>query len=507
MNSSEKLAPGNANNYQSSRLASSTLISNEELCTVGCNHAVITWVTPQQPADTTIYFGEQPAHLIKRTINNHTEFHWMEIDNLKPATRYWYQVASNTGKGSLNSFITLPRPAGKYLFSYAIFSDLHITGKNPAHVTQDINEIYFGKLAEYASTLLVQCILDSKKRNIDLVVITGDLTDDAGREQYFTFRDLLLSYRGDTPFLLCIGNHDKYTKNFGLGEKGFIEIVANRENTTSTVMFRDYQFILIDSCKENNNWGYIDPEQLNWIQSILKSSSKPAYLFLHHPCNGPDTWFGIKNYTEFQKMLRPFSNVQGIFSGHIHRNKVTTNNFMTGNLPYVEVPATVQFPCAYAVVQVYEDGFIYNSYKVSRLDLSEMSRGRFILKGGGNALLTRYGFGGIGDRSFSYISGRLFYPRQYELTVTLEQQKAIELYQQTQSVDGASLMAADNINKSRVVLGRYDSLPLAFRSHWDKFLVYRMKAVIGKEGSYDVPQNIKLYAQKMSKKMNNKKEN
>ncbi|MDD4169614.1 MAG: metallophosphoesterase family protein [Desulfotomaculaceae bacterium] len=484
MNSTGKLTSENENNYRPCRLSYDTLISNEELCTVGYNHAVITWVTPQQPADTTIYFGEQRAHLTRRTINDYTEFHWMELDNLKPATRYWYQVASNTGKGSLNSFITLPKPKGKYLFSYAVLSDIHIACGNP---TKDFNEIYFGKLSEYSNDLFIQCILDSKRRNIDLAVITGDLTDDASRQQYLELRDLLLPYFGDTPYLLCIGNHDKYINNSSLGEKGFIELVANREKTTSTVMFNDYQFILIDSCKPNINKGYIDPGQLKWIQGMLKSNRKPAYLFLHHPCNGPDTWFGVKNHMEFQRIIRPFANVRGIFSGHIHRNKVTTNKFMTGNLPYVEAPATVQFPCGYGIVRVYENGFIYNSYKVSRLDLSEMSRDRFILKGG-NALLSRYSFGGLGDRSFSWINGQLFYPRQYELTVTLDQQKAIELYKHTQSVDGASLTAAGNINKSKVILGRFDSLQLAFRSHWYKSLVYQMDVAIGKEDSGYIPR-------------------
>ncbi|MDD3652841.1 MAG: metallophosphoesterase family protein [Desulfotomaculaceae bacterium] len=488
------------NYYQPSYWACSTLISNEELCTVGCDHAVITWVTPQQSADTTIYFGEQPAHLTKHTINYNTEFHWMEIDNLKPATRYWYQVASNRSKGALNSFMTLPRPAGKYLFSFAILSDIHIAGENPA---RDINEIYLGKLVEYSNALLVQCILDCKRRNTDLVVITGDLTDNATRQQYLMLRNLLLPYFGDTPYLLCIGNHDKYTKNSGLGEKGFLDFVANRDRTITSIMFRDYQFLLIDSCKENNNWGYIDPEQLRWIKSILKNNKKPAYLFLHHPCNGPDTWFGVKNYMEFQKTIRPFSNVQGVFSGHIHRNKVTTNHFMTGSLPYVEVPATVQFPCAYAIVQVYENGFTYNTYKVSRLDLSEVSRDRFILKGRGNALFTRYSFGGIGDRSFSFINGQLFCPRQYELTVTLDQQKAITLYKHTQSVDGASLTTVDNMNKFNVVLGRYDSLQLAIQSHRNKFLIYRMNASISKEGSGGVPQDIKLLIEEMRNKREN----
>ncbi|MDD4238001.1 MAG: metallophosphoesterase family protein [Desulfotomaculaceae bacterium] len=459
-----------------------TIITNEELYTVGSQHAVITWVTPQQRADTSMHIGKAPKHLIKHTIALDTEFHYAEMYNLKPSTRYWYQVESNGVKGSLNSFTTLPQPKGKYLFSFAVMSDTHI---NYGEVSEDINEIYLGKLVAYANPLLIQCILDSKRRDIDLAVITGDLTDTASSLQYSGLRNQLLPYFGDTPYLLCTGNHDKYTKNSGLGEQGFLDNLTGREKTYTSIIFKDYLFLLIDSCKQNDNWGYIDPVQMQWLESMLTTNrGLPAFLFLHHPCNGPDLWFGIKNHREFLKLTRPFPNIQGVFCGHVHRNHVTTNRFTTGSRAYVEVPATVQFPCAYAIVRVYEDGFEYNSYKVSRLDLSEMSRERFILKNGGKAILTRYCLGRIGDRSFSYFDNQLFRPKQYEVSVTLEKSKANELYENALSIDGASLVPAYDTQKSKVILGRYDCLPLTMQALRQKYSRYGMHARVIEDGFY-----------------------
>lgn len=440
--------------------SSGTIITNEELYAVGSQHAVITWVTPQQRADTSIYIGRDPNRLNKHTfaLDFDTEFHYTEMLNLKPATRYWYQVESNGVKGSLNSFKTLPEPKGKYLFSFAVISDAHI---NYGESTEDINEIYFGKLVDYANPLLIQSILDCKSRNIDLAVITGDLTDTASRLQYMGLRDELLPYFGSTPYLLCIGNHDKYTKNSGLGESGFLDILVNRGKTYTSMLFNDYLFLLIDSCRPDDNWGYIDPEQMQWIESMLTTNKgRPAFLFLHHPCSGPDLWFGIKNHKEFLKLTQSFPGIQSIFCGHIHRNHVTSKRLLTGNRPYVEVPSTIQFPCAYAIVRVYEDGFEYNSYKVNRLDLSEMSRERFILKNGGKAVVARYLSGRISDRSFSCFNGRLFHPRQYEVSVTAENTRAMKLYEKARSLNGASLIPAYETNKSKVIFGRYDSLQL-----------------------------------------------
>lgn len=459
-----------------------TVIVNEELCTVGSQQAVITWVTPQQRTDSSMYLGEDPKQLKKQTFAWDREFHYIEMYGLKPSTRYWYQVESNGVKGPLSSFTTLPKPPGQHLFSFAIITDTHI---NYGEVAEDINETYLGKLVDHANTLLTQCILDSKSRHIDLAILPGDLTDTAGSLQYLGLKNQLLPYFGNTPYLLCPGNHDKYTKNDGLGEQGFLDYLAGGKKTYTSTVFKDYLFLLLDSCRQDDNWGYLAPDQLEWLKSTLTENiGRPAFLFLHHPCNGPDLWFGIKNHREFLKMIKFFPDIQGVFCGHIHRNLVTTNRLMTGRRPYVEVPATVQFPCGYAIVQVYENGFQYNSYKVSRLDLSELSRERFILKRGGKAILTRYCMGRIGDRSFSYFNDQLYRPRQYEVSVTLDNMKAFGLYEKARSIDGASLIPAYDANKSKIILGRYDTLHLTMQSFRQKHSRYGGLTRIIEEAGY-----------------------
>jgi len=98
------------------------------------------------------------------------------------------------------------------------------------------------------------------------------------------------------------------------------------------------------------------------------------------------------------------SNVQAVFCGHMHRNAITTNRWLGGSRPYIEVPATVQFPCGYGLVRIYEGGFEYGSHKISRLDLSEKSRRKVAL--GLGSLYSQYAFGSLADRSFSYLSDR-----------------------------------------------------------------------------------------------------
>lgn len=468
------------------------VIKNEELCTAGSDHAVFSWVTPGQKADTTVYLAEDPGALVKYSSRPDTEYHLAEVRGLKPSTRYWYNVASGGASGPLNSFVTLPAPGGKQVFSLGLISDTHIASGDSVN---DVNEKHFGKLSNYSGVLWEQCVRDIKARNINLAIILGDLSDSASERQYQWLRRSLLPAFGDIPYLACIGNHDKYLKNAGLGERGFLKYVANRPETRASFNILGHQLVLIDSCRQDKNWGQIGDEQMSWVEEQLKESAgRPSFLFLHHPCNGFDVWFGTKDFRNFQQTIGSFPDVRGVFCGHMHRHYVSTSRFVTGSLPYIVLPATVQYPCSYAVMRVYEKGFEYNAYKISRLDLSEMSRDGTLPKKRGRSVFTRYSFGGIGDRSISYSSGRLHRHNQYELSAALEHKKAMELYTRAQAAGGASCAPAAESGKTKVVLGRRDTLGLALVSRLRKIPLCGIKSLIIKEGSISLPEEfIKIY--------------
>jgi len=458
---------------------SGNVISNEELCTVGSGHAVVTWSTSQPCSRVTVHVGEDPARLTGLTMaSRHPTCHWGELTGLKPATLYWYQVESAGARGSLNCFRTLPAPEGRYLASFAVITDAHVSA---GHSLTDPNRLFLGKLDEYAEVLLSRAILDAKERGVGLVVFTGDLTDSGDRSQYLVVRDQILPHLGDTPGLLGIGNHDKFTRHGGIGERGFYEYLASRERGYFSARFLDCNFVLLDTCRENENMGYLDAAQLRWVEDTLREGGdRPVFLFLHHPAHGFDLWYGLRNQQDFTRLAGRFPSVQGVFCGHMHRSKVTADG--PDGLPYVEVASTVQYPCGYAVVRLYEGGYEYNAYKVGRLDLSELSRERFILKNNGQALFSRYSFGGLGDRCFSRFNRTLYRPELYELAVVTSPARALDLYRQAQAAGGASL-ASVQAGRTRVVLGRFAGREPAHRARREKEALYRVNAVISDVGA------------------------
>lgn len=464
------------------------VITNEELCAAGSDHAVLSWITPGRKVETTVYMGEAPERLVKYTGLPDTEYHFIEVRGLKPSTRYWYSVEGGGARGPLSSFRTLPPPEGKHLFSAGLISDTHATFGDSVN---DVNEKYLGKLNEYSGHLFQQCVRDMQGKNVSLALIVGDLTDAASQRQYQGLRHELLPAFGSIPYVACIGNHDKYLKHNGLGEQGFLKYAANRGETRTSFDVMGCRFLLLDSCLQDKDWGYIGEEQLRWLEERLQEwNAGPAFLFLHHPCNGLDVWLGVRDFRRLQRTIRRFPQVRGVFCGHMHRHKISASPLVTGNLPYVELPATVQFPCSYGIMSVYEKGFEYNAYKISRLDLSEMSRERTIFKQGGKALFTLYSFGGIGDRSVSFMNGRLTRHKQYELSATVGHAEAMELYGRAQSAGGASCAAAAEKGLTRVVLGRHDSLRLAFSARLQKIPLHGVKASITREGSYSLPEKM-----------------
>ncbi|HHP51208.1 MAG TPA: hypothetical protein ENM97_05155 [Moorella mulderi] len=386
-------------------------------------------------------------------------YHWAKIENLSPESLYCCQVETRGVKGPLTCVKTLPRPEGQLLFAFGVVSDTHLAMDTSAG---DPNETYLGKLLEDALPLLQKALEDIHEWKAKAVFFTGDLTESSGEKEYRILAGLLSS--SCLPWYACPGNHDKYQQRTGgIGEEGFRRFL--RQDTPYHALFlQGYLFILLDSAQKDNDWGFIDPEQLDWLKKLLEENRQvPTFIFLHHPVNGPDIWFGARNFFELQKIIQRASNVQAVFCGHMHRNAITTNRWLGGSRPYIEVSATVQFPCGYGLVRVYEGGFEYGSHEISRLDLSEKSRRKVAL--GLGSLYSQYAFGSLADRSLSYLSDRkkLVQPEIYSLSFSVDSGSLEHLYTQIQQWGGASIEPATGKGSYRLILGRFPCLKEAKR--------------------------------------------
>jgi len=160
---------------------------------------------------------------------------------------------------------------------------------------------------------------------IDLVFVTGDLTDSGQLEEYEEFNNILGNLK--VPWFVIPGNHDnkQILMNF-FDEHEYLP----RNQKFCNYVIDKYPFVLIglDTTVSGENYGEFCIESLQWLDINLKRYlSKPILLFMHHPpfvtgIDGMDNQ-NLKNSSRFFEILRSYPQVKHIACGHVHRASET----------------------------------------------------------------------------------------------------------------------------------------------------------------------------------------
>jgi 3',5'-cyclic AMP phosphodiesterase CpdA len=156
---------------------------------------------------------------------------------------------------------------------------------------------------------------------IDLVFVTGDLTDSGQLEEYEEFNKILRDLK--IPWFVIPGNHDN--KQILMNFFDEHEYLPRNEKFCNYVIDK-YPFVLIglDTTVPGENYGELCNERLQWLVLNLKRySSKPIFLFMHHPpfdigIDGMDSQ-NLKNSSKFFEIIRSHPQVKHIACGHAHR--------------------------------------------------------------------------------------------------------------------------------------------------------------------------------------------
>lgn len=151
----------------------------------------------------------------------------------------------------------------------------------------------------------------------DLVVFTGDLSDDGSAASYRLFADLLAPLV--PPSRLLLGNHDdrlafRTVFPSAPAEDGFIQS-AMRTNAAS--------LLFLDTLDEGTVAGRLCERRLAWLDRRLGEASAPTLVFMHHPPLDIDMppldEVKLADPKAFAGLLARHGNVRHIFAGHVHR--------------------------------------------------------------------------------------------------------------------------------------------------------------------------------------------
>jgi len=197
--------------------------------------------------------------------------------------------------------------------------------QNPIKIIQITDTHLYGKpsgtLLKMNTNETLNHVIELVKQNekeIDLVLATGDITQDASDKAYQNFLDIVATL--NTPFRWIPGNHDNAAV---MGR-----IAEGTEAGEKTVQLNNWFVILLDSSVLGQVHGKLDKTELRFLKSVLRAVEKDdsvdhCLVTMHHnPVPGTSAWMrdiGLENGQEFFDTIKMSSKVRFVLYGHIHQ--------------------------------------------------------------------------------------------------------------------------------------------------------------------------------------------
>jgi|TARA_B100001063_G_C16775072_1_gene564610 3',5'-cyclic AMP phosphodiesterase CpdA len=176
---------------------------------------------------------------------------------------------------------------------------------------------------------LTQCVAQINKilpeiGPVDMIIVTGDLTDFGTSDEYSLFRELIEEL--NIPYRAIPGNHDDKS----VMQKCFADAdwMPKTGPINWQIDFEDLKVIGLDTSIIGKAHGNLETDSLNFLRSSLNSAKeKPVIVASHHPpiTTGIEK-MDIQNLRDSDELKEILSTYQGelkLICGHIHRNIVT----------------------------------------------------------------------------------------------------------------------------------------------------------------------------------------
>ena len=159
---------------------------------------------------------------------------------------------------------------------------------------------------------------------VDMIIVTGDLTDFGTSDEYSLFRELIEEL--NIPYRAIPGNHDDKS----VMQKCFADAdwMPKTGPINWQIDFEDLKVIGLDTSIIGKAHGNLETDSLNFLRSSLNSAKeKPVIVASHHPpiTTGIEK-MDIQNLRDSDELKEILSTYQGelkLICGHIHRNIVT----------------------------------------------------------------------------------------------------------------------------------------------------------------------------------------
>lgn len=175
-----------------------------------------------------------------------------------------------------------------------------------------------GRLLGLCTEDSLNLVLDKIRKeqpNIDLILATGDISQDASTEAYARFHRHISTFKAPSYWLQ--GNHDITAPMLG--------VLGGNSHLSPCVVDRDgWRVIMLNSSIEHQVPGRFTPEELAFLKEALAASRDRHVMVClhHHPvpmgCKWLDTQV-VRNASEFWKVIDAETHIKAILWGHVHQ--------------------------------------------------------------------------------------------------------------------------------------------------------------------------------------------
>jgi len=337
--------------------------TNVELVTVESDRAVATWVTNIQ-TETQIRWGTDEELSMEGSTPGSTLFHYGEMIDLEPDTKYFFAVSNGATSGDISSFRTLPDVSSNSPTRVGILADPHF----------DMDGYNMPNGAMYGdSPDLVGSFLDEAEElgDLDMLILLGDNVQ-GNEEDYREFYDNLIAPL-DIEFYPVMGNWDKNSPNW----REYFDTYLGLGNTYYSFDIGEMHVVVLDSAIPREVGGSLDEQQLDWLEEDLsRNNERSVMIFMHHLAIVDDI-MGLdeSSFSRLMGIVDGSMNVLNIFSGHNHMNTYVNEQIRTSQ---TTVASLVQYPIGYTTLEIWDTGYSQSFHKVKEtLQTSENSRVRY----------------------------------------------------------------------------------------------------------------------------------
>ncbi len=201
-----------------------------------------------------------------------------------------------------------------------------------------LSDTHFGgKSTAAGRTHRILDYLGAMNPPVDVVLVTGDITDHGFSEEYGEAGAVLGSWGGPAPMLVLPGNHDVRAAYADWVGHNLAATAGRPIHTAQRVAGAN--FLMLDSmvpatAGERIDHGELDTESLRWLEDALSKcpEGEPAFVCLHHPpvpihqLRMDEIRLRPADADALSGVIARHDNVKAIFCGHAHTACATSFN-------------------------------------------------------------------------------------------------------------------------------------------------------------------------------------